>query len=332
LAAAWLLVITSVDFIKPLAELFPALFTLRHFALASGLAGPLILALAGRGLDRAITALSERVRLRALRFGLVALAAVAILPVYQFTQPYLQTWTMRNLSAELDNFSGESNQWLRTPGIYDWETGTNRTQSNMIIREQGMFDWTIQAEQRGLKIGDTWRPWQWKGRTNPPVYLIAETTTAYSGAVVPFEITPEFLFAILPAGEYAILENEPDNISPQDRGEAIHFIPCAASGQGGRIDVTCPPDQTGHLTVHENNWNGWRAWVDGHPVPLLPGRWLQIDLPPGAQTVSFRYWPWDVAVGLLVTLIGGGVALWMSAVSLTKVWALASKAGPDEEK
>jgi uncharacterized membrane protein YfhO len=44
--------------------------------------------------------------------------------------------------------------------------------------------------------------------------------------------------------------------------------------------------------------------VDGEPASLRGDRWLGVNLPAGAHTVEFRYQPWDVPLGLVLSLAG----------------------------
>jgi hypothetical protein len=44
--------------------------------------------------------------------------------------------------------------------------------------------------------------------------------------------------------------------------------------------------------------------VDGHGVALGPGPHLTTIATAGDHTYRFRYYPWDVVIGLLLTLAG----------------------------
>jgi len=39
--------------------------------------------------------------------------------------------------------------------------------------------------------------------------------------------------------------------------------------------------------------------------------WLVVSAPAGSHVYSFRYLPWDVPVGLLITLVGIGFCVWL---------------------
>jgi hypothetical protein len=86
--------------------------------------------------------------------------------------------------------------------------------------------------------------------------------------------------------------------------------PCAAHGSGGMIDVTCQTAEPGQLIVEENSWSGWQAWIDGQGISLQRDQWLSVALPAGNHTFQFRYWPWDVPLGLALCLIGIALTLY----------------------
>ena len=90
-------------------------------------------------------------------------------------------------------------------------------------------------------------------------------------------------------------------------------FPCRATAIGGNIDVECEASQGGTLVVHENSWTGWFVSRDGQPAELGAGPWLTTPAPAGAHHYEFRYRPWDVILGLLLSLIGVGlvVRLWI---------------------
>jgi hypothetical protein len=70
------------------------------------------------------------------------------------------------------------------------------------------------------------------------------------------------------------------------------------------IEVVCDGELPGYLVVKENMWSGWRAWRDGVRVPLLANEWLEVVAPAGNHVYSFRYLPWDVPLGMLLSLAG----------------------------
>jgi hypothetical protein len=88
-------------------------------------------------------------------------------------------------------------------------------------------------------------------------------------------------------------------------------LPCTASADGGHIDVYCQSDQGGTLYVQENALPGWNAWLDEEKVELIPGKWLAVNAISGKHVYKFRYQPWDVPLGILVSMLGLGLAVWL---------------------
>ena len=76
-----------------------------------------------------------------------------------------------------------------------------------------------------------------------------------------------------------------------------------------RIQVACP--QPSVLVVRETLLPGWRAWVDGKPVPLFyaEGVLRAVVIPPGKHEVLMRYRPPLWEIGLTFSIISGLVAL-----------------------
>jgi hypothetical protein len=79
---------------------------------------------------------------------------------------------------------------------------------------------------------------------------------------------------------------------------------CPAQATGGWIQVTCDLQAGGTLVVMEHSWSGWKAFVDGVPTQIKSLNWLAVDLVKGKHTIEFRYLPWDVPVGIGISLIG----------------------------
>jgi hypothetical protein len=60
---------------------------------------------------------------------------------------------------------------------------------------------------------------------------------------------------------------------------------------------------------------GWRATIDGRPLPLRPFEqiMLQADIPPGSHTIELHYWPERFSVGIALALLSA-LALVAAAV------------------
>jgi len=114
------------------------------------------------------------------------------------------------------------------------------------------------------------------------------------------EVAQVGIYQAPPGREYAIAKLASGGVSP-----------CSAHGSGGMIDVTCQTAEQGQLVVEEHSWSGWQAWIDGQAVSLEQTQWLSVGLPAGSHMIEFRYWPWDVPLGLALCLVGIALALYL---------------------
>ena len=103
----------------------------------------------------------------------------------------------------------------------------------------------------------------------------------------------------------------PNELYASIKTDDNYIIKCAAVSMGGDINVTCNAPSKGKLTVLDYQYSGWYAWVDGRPQSLLGGDWLSVNALSGKHTYTFRYYPWDVYLGALLSLIGVGVVIWL---------------------
>jgi hypothetical protein len=74
-----------------------------------------------------------------------------------------------------------------------------------------------------------------------------------------------------------------------------------------RTDATC----TSYLVLADTLLPGWYATVDGMEVPIRAADYAfrAVVVPPGRHEVIFRYEPWTVSVGLMLSRVGVAVAL-----------------------
>jgi uncharacterized membrane protein YfhO len=79
----------------------------------------------------------------------------------------------------------------------------------------------------------------------------------------------------------------------------------------GRLVLDVSSGADGLLVVSQPHYPGWRAQLDGQPVPILRVDYLLqgISVPAGAHRVelSYRLSPWPVSLSLVVlaSCIGG---------------------------
>jgi hypothetical protein len=273
-----------------LVEQVPSLALIRHTPLMAGLAVPGVLAVAAYGLDRTLALtfpqLSLRLRQaegdRALSLSTAWLIAIPLVlglrTSFLHARSWLQTFDSRRIQAVAERWSSPTLEWVQPP----W----------------GEHGWVELAMAHGLKVSPVWFPWRWEGR-----YAPAPRIEATRGAAPE---TAAFLWSA--EGVDAYLHEARHYAWVQGAGEPIG---CSATGGAGDITVRCPNGPGGELTVEENSWSGWRAWVDGEPTQLLEGDRLRVHAPEGEHEFRFRYLPWDVPVGLLITLTGIGLCVWL---------------------
>ena len=108
-----------------------------------------------------------------------------------------------------------------------------------------------------------------------------------------------------------VVIRRPDELYASVKTNNNNIIKCAAVSLGGDINVNCNTPTQGILTVLDYQYNGWYAWVDGKSQSLLAGDWLSVNALPGKHTYTFRYRPWDVYLGGLLSLLGMGVVIWL---------------------
>ena len=290
----------SADTFRWLAPIFPSATDVRFPSYIAGLANPLILGLAACGLDGLLKIKLPRLALLnpdpsnphnfVLNINTTVLLLlvpllVALLSAYDFSQNWLIT---APAPVQLDEITQamqtDSTEWIDVP--------------------LGDHYWNISAIGMGLKLGSPASPWSWKGRTPPPAAIEATRDTAVLGSTNLLLSINDINIVMHPENEYAFVQS------------GALKVACKAQARGGYIDVVCPAGSpAGTMTVMENNWTGWTAQRDGVMTPLLEGNWLSVDAPAGQHTYAFRYRPWDVWVGLGLTLIGMAfcIVLWIRA-------------------
>jgi hypothetical protein len=149
----------------------------------------------------------------------------------------------------------------------------------------------------GIKIAAYFRPWHWIGQDMPAPFAEALRIKLWPGDPSYAGATAGVSLALRQDHPYAAVSSSPD------------WVPCSASALGGDINVICNTRQAGQLVVQEHAWDGWSVHLDGLPAALAPSPWLTTAAPAGQHTFSFRCRPWDVPLGLGLTLLGLGAAV-----------------------
>ncbi len=97
--------------------------------------------------------------------------------------------------------------------------------------------------------------------------------------------------------------------------EAEASSPLDASAQNGRAEITTYEPNRVSVQTHssgnsilvlsENDYPGWRVYIDGHSADVLRVNYglRGVVIPSGEHQVSFVYRPWSVSGGLLLSLL-----------------------------
>jgi hypothetical protein len=283
------LLIASGSLIRWLTGFFPILAGFRHAPLLAVLAAPALLALAAYALDGLLRqdwpSLTLVVRSDGARLLGARLSWILALPLLwslwsalQFSSLFLVTEDMRRMYDLVSQVRPQGVEWVAPPfGEHFWV-------------EPGLY--------YGLKLAPVVYPAAWKGREQPQPQLMLSRNTQLTdidqvGIVgdVPVYRLRDSAYAYVVSGSQT--------------------FPCLATGRDGDLDITCVAGQPGQLIVREYSWNGWYATQDGQPAALGPSIWLSVAAPAGEHHFSFRYRPWDVWLGLALTVAGLALCAWL---------------------
>ena len=87
----------------------------------------------------------------------------------------------------------------------------------------------------------------------------------------------------------------------QRMNQADHIV--VDSFTPNKIQITVDAPETGYLTILQNHYPGWRAYVDGEPseILLVNETFMGLLLNEGISHVVLRFVPFDFYVGLLIS-------------------------------
>jgi len=290
-SAALVLFVGSMVPLQWLQNVYPGVASLRFITMIGGLAVPPIVALAAYSLDKLLkldwprftVVFSEEntPRYRGLSLSLILLIplVLAVQKAYDFSQIWLYTERMGDGVFELlGGLETPDLQWVQPPF--------------------GEHFYIEPAVRMGLKLSPGIMTWRWEGRKFPVPLLEANRSGPPSDAAEQVAEIDGIPIYQRPNLSYASVISQGSK------------FPCVAYGTGGYITVHCDIQQSGKLVVQENNWSGWKVWVDGKRVPLSGERWLEVDAEPGEHTYQFRYQPWDVPLGIILFFVGLGLCVY----------------------
>ncbi len=280
----------------PFSEITNLVAGLRNPSLIQGLVIPFLAGFAAIGLDALVrrpwskyTLAQEgkeqganRVVVPVKWILLLAAMVLSLRSAALFTRSYV--WTFKEdgvkLRAELAALKTNEAEWVEPPF--------------------GEYYWLPDALNAQMKIAAFFRPWSVIDAELPSAYLELDRDVAYFSSQPGFVgVVDDLALVAHPDAPYAYLAN----------GE--QKTPCSAVARGGNIDVSCSSASGGILTVLERNLPGWKAWQEDSRTELFDGTWLSVAAPAGEHTFHFRYLPWDVFLGLLLSAAGWGLAIFL---------------------
>lgn len=280
----------SAILLRWLGLLIPQFSGFRHSSLIAALAIPAILALAAYGLHhllalnwpRLIVGFRLNNSTHPVAFSLKWLMIIPLFwslqSPYDLSQNYLITLNQQDIYESMASLQSPTLQWIALPF--------------------GELFWIEPALNRGLKVSNVVWAWSWSSRQVAEPRLIANRPGP------PPDTQKVGMLHGVPLYENTNVEYAYVKMGSQ-------IVPCQASGGNGDLTVKCSTQQLGQLIVQENSWPGWQAKQDQKTVPLLPGPWLSVEAPAGEHEYHFRYLPWDVVVGFLLTLVGIFLTMWL---------------------
>lgn len=275
--------------LRKLMDYMPMLSGFRHIPIAAGLAVPGILGLAAYGLDCLWKLNWPRITISSSKTSPILdinSAWLLLLPMfisirlgYEMNINYLKVQDQYSLYQDVSSLQTHEIQWVATPF--------------------GELFWVEPVINQNLKLVDVNWAWKWVERKSPEPFLFANRDGAPQGYTKTDLYVNSIPIYFREEASYAAVIHE-DQLQP-----------CTAKGLGGKLTIHCNTSSDGRLIVKENSWSGWKAWMDGERTPLLRDQWLSVDAPAGKHIYHFRYRPWDVPLGLSLSLIGIVICIYL---------------------
>jgi hypothetical protein len=287
-----LFVAASAISLKWIANIYPAIAGIRHPSQISGLVIPLLLGLSAYGLDS----------LKNIKWPEIPLLHEKKIPA-QYLQIFFHLLLLIPLFWALKSAYIFSTYWIYTcekkPAVYEMVNALKTPSLAWVNPPFGEHTYIEPAIKSGLKLSPGVMTWKWKNRPFPIARLEADRIGQPPG-------NPDIVNYVL---DVPIYQRDNEIYAAVRAGGEIY--PCIATGTGGQIFIECNAGQDGTLIVQENMWTGWTAWVDEKRIDLDESQYLQVIAPAGKHIYTFRYLPWDVPIGIFISVTGIVLCLWI---------------------
>lgn len=105
--------------------------------------------------------------------------------------------------------------------------------------------------------------------------------------------------------EWAILEQQPLDWSPPQQIPAMAPQVHITIYEPNRVRLDVRTEADGLLVLTDNDAPGWRAFLDGHSVPIYIADYAfrAVVIPAGQHQIEFIYQPWDFYIGALLSML-----------------------------
>jgi hypothetical protein len=173
-----------------------------------------------------------------------------------------------------------------------------------LVTTQEMDFGAVQADKVPQLLGQQAGVWVYERPTTfPSVWLVHQVEVHDSEAVLERINDPAF-----DPGRVVLLEQEPGcELTHSESGDTdpaqVEDVQFFRRGNN-RIEVDVQAASAGVLVLSEVFYPGWRATVDGEPVPLLRADYVlrAVCVPAGEHRVSLSFAPSSLKVGAGITL------------------------------
>jgi len=154
--------------------------------------------------------------------------------------------------------------------------------------------------------------------------VLPDDETALAALADPgFDPAREVILAEMEGGELTS-----ENGEARSKGEAV-FV---QAYEPERVVVSATLAEPGYLVLSDTYYPGWKAWLDGEPVPILRANLIfrALALPAGEHVVEFRFEPLSLRRGLVISLTA--LIMVMAGLGLCCVRRLRCAAGRNHRR
>jgi hypothetical protein len=183
-----------------------------------------------------------------------------------------------------------------------------------VMRERGVSDFVDAAGFEARPFGSDLRLWE-NPAALPRAFVVYRLRTAPAADVLLGLISRSDFDPLVES----YVEGDPlltDEAVTPPRGQPARIV----RDEDALVEVEADLAAPGLVVLGDTFYAGWRATVDGTPVPILATNHLfrGVRVDPGRHRVSFRYQPASMMLGVAGTLLGGLALAVVAALGLRR--------------